>query len=397
MICSSDDFTNVAVQLLEWRDTRGVNGVVTYVTYAKRTLMKRAHCALLAGLLLSPAIAHAESLKNADGCPLIGLPEDKTPEARKEHMRRGIEASRRSDWNIAYSEFRSAWCSEPHFAIAASLADVEMKLGHFDDAARHWLYFLKHAPVERTEERRDAHEQLAECRRHLGRVTVAVNDAAAQVFVDDTSVEWNKDEELWLEPGQHTFKVRSGDRESPVKAVAVIAGQTQAVEFTIAQPASREPVSTTPAPSSAPPHAPAAAPAPDHQRTESSGARTAVLITGGALTAIAVGAGVVFTLNASASREDVENFRDQLALGACAPSAEPAPLCDDLKNAIDDYNASSNWATGSFIAAGVLGAGTVATYFLWPVHKNKEARGASFSAAPLITGSHRGVQLRLAF
>src|ERR1700742_4017684 len=95
--------------------------------------------------------------------------------AIKELMRTGIGEYRKNHLEAARTAFASAWELRHHTAIAASLADVEMKLGRFRDAAEHWQYYLASSPPDRAE----AEAQLAECSKHVGRIDVTVEPAAA--------------------------------------------------------------------------------------------------------------------------------------------------------------------------------------------------------------------------
>jgi hypothetical protein len=101
------------------------------------------------------------------------------------------------------------------------------------------------------------------------------------------------------------------------------------------------------------------------------------LIVGGALTLVAVGIGVGFSLDSSSARSEADrlaeetvrtgNQADVARNAQCAPASGPPPAaCAELQDNLEHANRSQDIALGSFITGGVLAAGTLATYFLWP-------------------------------
>jgi tetratricopeptide (TPR) repeat protein len=92
----------------------------------------------------------------------------------KAWMNRGGEAYGQQRWEEARDAYRAAWELRPHFAVAANLADVELRLGAYREAAEHLRFFLANLPPEREVLRADGEKRLAECRAHLATVRVAV-------------------------------------------------------------------------------------------------------------------------------------------------------------------------------------------------------------------------------
>jgi hypothetical protein len=367
----------------------------------------------IAGWLI-PSGAQAKPFDPFDGCPLFTSGDREVGQAT-DNMRRGIEEYRKKNWQEAYAAFRNAWCDERSAATAATLASAEMKLEKYGDAARHWEFVLKDVPAERAALRADAEQQLAECRTHLGRVRVAFHDPKAKVYVGGLPAgDTRPGDDIWLEPGEYELMVStdSGPKSwvsTPLK-VTVQVGQIHTVMF--------RPPETAPSPAQA---APPASGSTNHQsdpghlrdepRPEGSSARTAVLITGASLTAVAVGAGVFFVLQANTRADEwsalVEQTKresqnpDLIAInGQCGPPpGEPLPpSCSELWATVEDWDAARNRALGSFIAAGVFGGATVATYFLWPAHEKKNTPStASVAVAPWADHGARGVQVRVGF
>jgi hypothetical protein len=332
----------------------------------------------------------------------------------KELMRTGVKAYRNGHLEAARVAFAEAWRLRQHVAIASSLAEVEMKLGRYQDAAQHWEYVLKNAEDDRASNRSDAEEQLEECHRHLGRTKILVAGGPAEVFLDGDSLgTFALRDELWLAPGSHHLYIVADGREGPVQKVDIKVSDVQIIRLERA-------TATAAAPSASPPPGSVATVALPPSNTESSSpekdqpagpgveARTVVLITGAALTAAAAGVGLAFTLQANGKENDVKALQTQLAgsedpnltgtSSQCRPpSGEPPKACTDLREALDAMDTARHRATGSFIAAGAFGVATIATYFLWPTEEKKAERGGRLVVAPWAFESGRGVQLGMKF
>jgi hypothetical protein len=329
----------------------------------------------------------------------------------KDLMRTGINAYRNGHLEAARVAFAEAWRLRQHVAIASSLAEVEMKLGRYQEAAEHWEYVLKNAEDDRGSNRSDAEEQLDECHRHLGRAKIMVAGGPAEVFLDGQSLGlFALRDELWLAPGPHHFHVVADGREGPAQTVTIKLGDVQVVrlERTVAPAIAPAPSPSSTSVALVPPATESRPPEQDDSR-QSSGARTIVLISGAALTAAAAAAGLAFTLQANGKEDDVELLQRELAASGdpnltgsssqCRPpSGEPPKGCTDLRDALDAMDTARHRATGSFIAAGAFGVATIATYLLWPDESGPEKeRGARLVVAPWAYETGRGVQLEMNF
>jgi hypothetical protein len=343
----------------------------------------------LSASLLTPQLARAETYHNEDRCTFVVPAEQEEPEAIKENMRIGIEEYRKQNWEEARRAFKKVWCRRQNVGTAASLAQVEMKLRQFGNAARHWVYVIQKATPEQSAKRAEAEEQLAECRKHLGQVDIRVGkeddpDPATTISIDGRTAFGVKPRvPIWLEAGEHTFAARTSAGRSDERKVT---GKVLVFNLPInPQPPPRADV---PQSTGLEQHPIAAQ---DHH--DSSSARTPVLITGGVLTLVAVGVGVLFKVQAGNAEEAWAKIHSQLEPGSCGGSGEPA-LCADLRESVGAYDAAQNRATASFITAGVLGAATVATFFLWPA---KEKSSPRVGIGPFALPGGHGVQARVGF
>jgi len=303
--------------------------------------------------------------------------------ALRELMRAGAQEAEAGNWEGAARAYRSAWHLRPHFAIAMNLAEAEMKLGNYLEAAGLWQFYIDHAPPELKHSDTDAEAELAECRTHLGSVQISVEGGAATVLVNGKAIgDAPFESPLWLEPGSYEVSARRGDHRSVPNQVRLEAGAAVKIYFTFP--------STDKTP---PPLVPALTPESNALEDDSASAsstapKTYVLIGGTVLTAVALGVAVGYLIKANQLENDAQQTlatarREAEESGlipesACraAPDVRPSG-CGQLSDQWNDSDTALNIATGAFITAGILGAGTIATYFLWPDGESTESSGAA--------------------
>lgn len=350
----------------------------------------------LAALLTLPSVAGAQAppprSSAKDTAALSGPERD---QRIRELMREGISEYRGNRLEQARDAFEQAWRLSRHLDIAASLADVEMKLGRYREAAEYWEYYIANMPPDRT----DAEAQLAECRKHLASVTVQVDLPDATLFVDGRITgRAPLDAPLWLEPGVHTLYARQAGKVSSSERVSLRAGEAKRVALSFPRPAL-----ANPSPAVALKASRTAVGAYDPRPSQSQ-TPLYILIGGGVLTAGALGSGIAFTLQAEDADEKLSLLLGRLRAedpagdspGACSGEAPALPdVCKALAYQARERDRNRNIATASFAAAAVLGAATLTSYLLWP----RKAAGdrARMQILPTWAGRARGVRLELNF
>ena len=315
-------------------------------------------------------------------------------------METGLKAYGKHNLEAARESFARAWALKQHEAIAASLADVEQKLGRYHDAALHWAYVLEHTSAERSPGRVEAEAHLQECRKHLGALHVTA-DRGALLFLDDQPAERGMPgQDLLVKPGNHTLRAELAGRKSPSQSFSIGEGE-QLTLVLIVPPELIWPSVVMPAP----PVMPSAPPA---SQSHGISTRAAVLIGGGAMTALALGVGVGFLLKANHLRDESERLRSLLDAsdpelakihGNCAPSVpQPPPECSALDSALNDYDRARNTATAAFVTSGVLAVGTAVVFVLTHGSDSESQKRTSFvELEPWLGEGRRGVALRGAF
>jgi tetratricopeptide (TPR) repeat protein len=366
------------------------------------------------GLLLLAASAALGSPRSAaaQAAPPAATTTQDPTQIAKEWMKTGSAAYERGDWEEARRAFEHAWLVKKHFAVAFDLADVEMKLGRYADAADHLKYEIANLPSDRDSDRSVAQAQLAECRTHLGHVRLAASVDGAAVTVDGApSGTTPVADGLDLAPGTHSVLVSRAGYRSAQASLTIKAGESQDLKLELTPEA--PPASAAPPPSAAASgdtglH-PSAAPSSPSDRPSASSGRLIVGITGGVLTAAGVAVGVIYTLKASDASNRAKSADAQIAAwvatqnmvppdgGCTAPNHLTGP-CNALSTAHSDENTDKTLRTVGFVSAGVFGVATLVTVLAWP--KSSEAPGsarASLQLTPWASEHTRGLVLQGSF
>lgn len=354
----------------------------------RRSLLQRTTPALLVAAL---ALCAAQSTAAPSSKSPVTTSHDSDTTVR-DLMRTGVAEYKKGNLQAARDAFLQAWAIKPHYAIAASLAEVEMALGQYRSTAEHLEYYLSNLPEELGDKRTAAETQLAEAKKHLAVLRITVDAPDATVYVDGVAVEPGR--ELLVEPGSHALMAERNNVRTKAREVVSVAGQALDERL--------ETKPEAPAPASAPP-APLPAPQPAPMSDSGGHAPVPVLIVGGALTLVAVGVGVGYALDSSSARSDADQITANLDRSGnasstqCAPATgTPPPECTQLHDSLAQSNRSHDIAIGAFITGGVLAAGTIATYFLWPVEKPRSEH-ASVRVAPWVDRRGAGSTLAVSF
>jgi putative intracellular protease/amidase len=344
------------------------------------------------------ASARTPSFAPAEEEPLSA----KSQEQIRSLVNESAAASAKKNWEDAHSALLKAWDIKPLPMIAANLGYVEIKLGQYREAAEHLQFFLEKAPADHPERRADAEQQLAECRSHIAVVNVSTDVVGARVALNSLVIGLTPlRRPIFLDPGTHTIEVAHSGYQSDQRITTVQAGSDLDLEFKLVA----EPVvasQPTPAVQTIPIAAyPVSAKHPGIQP------RTWFLIGGSVVTAIGLGVGIGYRIRANSLGGEVSSTDAQLdsvtattsGQKCVSPTGDAQSLCSQLKSTLRQQDTAVNVATGSFVAAGVLGVATAATYLLWPKKKTtpSQPEKVAFGVAPFTEGKTQGLLFYSAF
>jgi hypothetical protein len=86
----------------------------------------------------------------------------------------------------------------------------------------------------------------------------------------------------------------------------------------------------------------------------------------------AVGTGAYFLVQSNHNGDDAANLRRDMASNACSHGTSTA--CQSLSDKVHSQHDDMAVATALFIGGGMLAAGAVATWLLWPAHRDGRAQ-----------------------
>jgi hypothetical protein len=320
--------------------------------------------------------------------PSAAEPAPEQIKVARKRFQEGVAAADARNYEAARVAFQQAYALKPHPSVLRNLGQAELKTGHYLDAARHLSTFIRDTTFGTTAERESAKKSLAEAETKIGRLLLEVDVPGAEIAVDGELSGRSPlgADPIYVEPGQRVVRVQKDGYDLYEQSQAFEPDRVIRLKVSLrpSGPAPSEPAPLSRSsgalmepvilpPPSAPSPPPSSMPsAMSHDRVERSGpeARTIVLISGAGLTLLAAGLGVGLAVQGASLNDDAETQRKQIAEqfgpSACADGGSGNRSCAKLDDTLERRNQANTYSQGAFIAAGVLGAATVATFFLWP-------------------------------
>jgi hypothetical protein len=284
-------------------------------------------------------------------------------------LSQGAELFRRKEYEGAREAFAHAYELEPKAATLFNLALSELHSDHPVEAVAHMREYLTHAeePPAKLEAVRTKWLPRAEAR--TARLDVFA-PAGAQLLVDGVV-----QERATATPGPGgspltTLAIAAGDHEvtarqgtvSESQHVTARGGELVEVHF--------QRVPDAPMPASAIAWA-GGGDGREHAEGAAPRGKWITVIALGSGAALAAGLGVAFGVASQNEANKVPGLQNQIAAGSgwtgmqCAEASGASHFCAQLKTAVDANR--EDWAVSavSYVAAGVLGAASLATWMLW--------------------------------
>jgi hypothetical protein len=296
----------------------------------------------------------------------------------------GLARVRASNFEGARVSFLQAYAVLQKPYILWNLALAEEKTGSMLSALGHFKQFARVGPVG--DDRSVAERHIADLMGQTGHLDV-VAPTGAQVMLDGAPAGLAPlGDTLDVLPGRHHLEVQTaqGSREA---VPDVGAGQFLRVNLMSAA-GSSSPTTIQLAP--APVHEanpPGSQPADDHAQTaarapEASGSSKARVITValmGAASAALVGVGAYFALQSQNEANTVDRYRSSYGPSWCFQSTSDP--CGPWNDAVQAQSRDATASNVLYVAGGVLAAGALATWFLWPKATTSAAVGPSLAVS----------------
>ena len=278
----------------------------------------------------------------------------------------------------AYVAFLAAWGVSKLPGIAQNLADCEMNLGKFRDAAEHFRYVVKDSsPDAKPDDKKRAQAKLDDVLKRIAVLTVIVPIDDAVVVLDGAPLGKSPFHEgVYVDPGAHTLDATHDGYEPARISFEAPAGSTPIVRLPF-KPAKR----------------------PEDEPNAFDKVRPWV-IRGGAgvgVLGIVVGAATAAAANGKAKSAAAQRLLLG-GMGVCADAATTKLVadCKTLKDTGAKQSALANASVGTFVTGGALLLGTAGLYaFTVMSHKGdgllKPLTG--LRVAPLVGTSQGGVEI----
>jgi hypothetical protein len=313
---------------------------------------------------------------------------NQTEQEAVELHRRGIEAFKAGKYLEARTLYERSLALVPHYQTAALLGQVEAALGHPADAAYYFALSLSLVPPDADPSRsRDA---LTEAKQNVHSLRVLSVPSEVSISVDGLVTRGVAQEgalDVYLTPGQHTLMFAERGYEPQQTTLDAGKGTSQLLQVAL-QLQSGGAAHTNAGRDSAsvlPPKPVSERPAPaalvQDLGAESHLERFWPVYVGGVATLAAVGVGTYFGIEARRSDGDLGAVDartigpDSASSAQCASNSPLAasPACGELNERAQKRDRQYTISVGGFVAAGVLGAATLGTYF-WLTRDNDSTR-----------------------
>jgi hypothetical protein len=300
--------------------------------------------------------------------PAVAAAQDAAAEraaSSQSDYRKAHEAARSKNWIEARRILRGLWAQAKTYDVAASLSEAEFALGHPAAAARYMDYALRHVvPNESAATVANMKSALEKLRPRVGAVKVTIDDPSASLSLDGDAIDYEPETEVFVEPGQHVFEARSGERVSS-RAIDAAAGTNQALKLELPAAAASTLASAQAPWLASTPVARDTGPRP----------RTIALAVGSALAVGGLGTGIGFGLSSNASEREANDYRARIGEAGCR-SASTSSDCTSLQESVDSQRRKTLVANVGYGVAAV-GLVTLGVALLWPRSKDSVSSRSS--------------------
>lgn len=325
--------------------------------------------------------------------PAVALAQEAMTEREAQaRFEEGLVRVRAGNFEGARVSFLQAYAVLQKPSILWNLALAEEKTGNVLSALGHFKHFARVAPGG--DDRSVAEKHIGELMGQTGHIDIAAPTGAQVVLDGSPAGTAPLGDAIDVLPGKHRVEAQTpqGTRD----AVADVgAGQLVRISLMPATDTSA-PVSDAIrlAPAATESNAPAPQPATtqgqDALRTSeadapSKGRLVAVTLTG-ATAAVLVGLGVYFALQSQDEASRSDGYRRQFGPSWCFQSnADPCPAWND---AVQSQRRDATWSNVLYVAGGVLAAGAVVTWLLWPKAAKSAGAGTALTIGATGTSVH---------
>jgi len=317
--------------------------------------------AALCGACLIPSLCHAESSSTTKATTA----DDNT--RLQALFRKGVKAFEAGKNEEAVQVLSEAWAIRQTYDIGAMLAQGEIQLKRYRDAAEHLDFALSHfAPVESEQTLEQMRTAFAEVKSHVAILRINVDRAGAALQLDGRALGVAPlAAPQFVDPGVHTVQAQSNG-ESASAVVNVDAGAEYPVELRLAAETTAEPGPVVLSANAGPVVA------------DTAQKRSVVpVIVAGAVAAVGTAGLIGFSLAASSDADKLAQLKRQNGPAGCADGTATPADCSAQLDAAHSHDKHKNLAVASAIV-GAAGLVAIPIYWFWPrnEHRAEAARSS---------------------
>ncbi len=348
------------------------------------------------------SLAFAQLLAAA---PSFADPPNEAVKMARRRFQEGVAAVDAGNYEAARVAFQQAYALKPHPSVLRNLGQAELKTGRHLEAARHLATFVRDTTYGTAAERDAASKSLAQAESQVGKLTIEVDVAGAEVTVDgELAGRTPIVDPFYAESGDRVILIRKEGYEAYERTHLIEPGRTTQLKIKldwvrVATPAAsvskiagsieaplRE-IETTPTASVGPPPA-GLVPTPEPKTH----GRTIALAATGGLALVSAGVWLGFGLHGITLQHEADDLLRQVNAAHPATGCERGePPCDELRRVSDRRATANTFALVGAISTGVSAGAFAATFFLWP---KSHAGVARTLVLPALTGESSGVEVR---
>lgn len=302
--------------------------------------------------------------------------------------RKADEAMAAEEWERARDLLLELWERVRSYDVAASLSEVENRLGNTAVAARYLAFTLENLPPRETPETVERiRAALQAMKERVATIRFRLEPEEADLRIDGQPLEIAPlPAEVYVEPGSRTFAALLGKRRA-VQRLVVAPGE----EYEVLLRLEEEQASTSTSIETE-------ASAPATLAADGDEERSALLpvYVGAGVTAAGLAGWIGFGAAMRSARSDLDAYASRIGVSGCAEGWADATTCGQARDALGRQRRYALLGNVSMAVAATAGLATAAYLLFWPRDREgilSREPHSGWAVAPTLDGTGAGLGL----